>query len=106
MTNGELDAAALLHCVDHAAEQVKLAAGIPLAVLIRLVGDGKVGVDALRDKALQTAGGDHVVDTFVEAVTAADKAETGHSRVDLDVDPQLLAQFRSTEGELLRLGKA
>ena len=79
---------------------------VALTVGIRLIGDGEMGVDALRQQAGQAAGGDNVGHALVKAVAAAEEAQTGHAGVDLDVDAELPAQCRRAGGELLRLGKA
>ena len=81
--------ASLLHGGIEPAEELVLAQGEGLAVpILRLVGDGEVGEDALRRQVRQGTGPTGGGDALVKAAAGAGEAQAGHAGVHLDVDGQ------------------
>ena len=87
-------------------EKAKLFAGVALVFLARLVGDGKMGKDALGVKAGEPAGARKLGCAPLKLRARAEEAETGHAGVRRHMDPQGAAEALCRGGEGLGLLEA
>ena len=100
----EADPTPFLHGVQHRRKQPELFQCIRAAVLIRLVRNREMGVEALKLQVRQCTGGDDVLHALLKKIARTEIAQPRHAGVELDVYFQHLAEPDRLLGVFDRLG--